>query len=538
MERPISSQFPWSGSHGHPESVGASRRAWLASAGALALAACAVPPGDGIHAQHHVSAANARQRMDWLDRLTWGATSADDELLARRGLARWLSDQLHPESSQLPGAVEDAIQAMTISQRRVEDYAREMDQRRRSLRDLSDPDARQTAQRDLNRDMDVLLRETRQREMLLAVHSSDQLRSVMTWFWLNHFSVYANKSDVRMFAADYVAQAIRRHALGKFRNLLGATQRHPAMLRYLDSDQNTAGHLNENYAREIMELHTLGVGHGYTQADVQVLARVLTGTSVDMSAPETPPPRIKGSHAGEYFRDGLFVFNPARHDDGLKTFLGSPLKRQGLQEIEEALDRLAKHPSTAHFVSMRMAVYLAGDAPPRSMVDRMARTFQESDGDIPMVLTAMFESPEFAATLGHKFRDPMHFVTAGVRLVAESSAVLNPDLALDGVSRLGESLLGHETPEGYSLVSSAWNGPGQMAGRFEVARMFATRGAVMLHPRGTRGGFQPTPDLSQGVYRRSLGALLAPATSRALAGARNAADWNTLLLASPDFMIG
>ncbi len=175
---------------------------------------------------------------------------------------------------------------------------------------------------------------------------------------------------------DYEDQAIRPHALGKFRDLLEATLRHPAMLRYLDNDQNAAGHINENYAREIMELHTMGVGSGYTQKDVQELARILTGVGIRPEARAAEAQARNGSSSTS--ATGLFEFNPNRHDFGDKVFLGHTIKGSGFAEVEQALDILAASPATAHHVSQQLATYFVGDNPPPALVDRMAATFQRS----------------------------------------------------------------------------------------------------------------------------------------------------------------
>jgi uncharacterized protein (DUF1800 family) len=168
------------------------------------------------------------------------------------------------------------------------------------------------------------------------------------------------KADIRAMVGDY-EDVIRSHSLGRFRDLLEATLRHPAMLRYLDNDQNAAGHINENYAREIMELHTMGVGSGYSQKDVQELARILTGVGVRL---RPDPPRMKPEWQSLYLRDGLFEFNPARHDFGTKQ-LGHTIKGAGFAEVEQALDLIARNPATARRLSTRMAIYFMGTIRPR-----------------------------------------------------------------------------------------------------------------------------------------------------------------------------
>ena len=238
--------------------------------------------------------------------------------------------------------------------------------------------------------------EARRRELLRAIYSPAQLKEQMVWFWLNHFSVFEQKANVRWLLGDYSERAIRPHALGHFRDLVMATLEHPAMLQYLDNAQNAAGHINENYARELMELHTLGVDAGYSQHDVQELARVLTGVGIA----GREPPRLKPELRGYYLREGAFEFNPARHDFGPKKLLGKPLTKHGFAEVSEAVELLVHQKACARFISRKLAVYFVGDDPPAALVERMAQTFQDSDGDIAAVLRTLFTSPELAAQAG------------------------------------------------------------------------------------------------------------------------------------------
>ena len=214
------------------------------------------------------------------------------------------------------------IEAMRISKERVAALVVETDAMQRDLKAISDLDQRKAAREAYQKTLNSLADEARQRFVLRALYSPDQLRERMTWFWFNHFNVQANKRDIRAMVGDY-EETIRDHALGRFRDLLEATLRHPAMLRYLDNDQNAKGKINENYAREIMELHSMGVGSGYSQQDVQELARILTGVGVDQK-PDAP--RLKPELQPLYIRAGLFEFNPARHDFGTKHFLGHTIR--------------------------------------------------------------------------------------------------------------------------------------------------------------------------------------------------------------------
>ena len=184
-------------------------------------------------------------------------------------------------------------------------------------------------------------REAATRSLLRDLYSKNQLKEQLTWFWINHFNVSQNKSEIRALVGDYKESAIRPHVLGKFRDLLAATVFHPAMLQYLDNAQNAAAHINENYAREIMELHTMGVGSGYTQKDVQELARILTGVGVNLSGKQ---PNVRLELRGQYRAGNLFEFNPNRHDYGDKILLGVPIKGEGLREVAEAIAILTPSP--------------------------------------------------------------------------------------------------------------------------------------------------------------------------------------------------
>jgi uncharacterized protein (DUF1800 family) len=346
--------------------------------------------------------------------------------------------------------------------------------------------------------------------------------------------VHQYKADVRAMVADYEDKAIRAHALGKFRTLLEATLRHPAMLRYLDNAQNAAAHINENYAREIMELHTMGVGSGYTQEDVQELARILTGVGID-TAPENP--KLKPELEGQLIRENLFEFNPARHDYGDKTFLRHPIKGRGFAEVDEALDILVQHPATAHHIAQRMATYFAADDPPSALVERMTEAFQHSDGDIASVLRAMVDAPDFLAIQKGKFKDPLRFVLSAVRLAYDDKIVLNTNPIQSWLNRMSEGLYNHETPDGYALTSTSWNGPGQLAVRFEIARQIGSGSAGLFRPDTPGATDQPAfPQLQNSLYFSGLRQRLSPTTQSVLSQAVSPQEWNGLFLSSPDFM--
>ena len=249
-----------------------------------------------------------------LNRITWGANSPGAAVFAKLGANGFIEQQLHPPAeSGLPPAAQAQIDAMTISATPVDILADDMDRQVKAANALADPQQKQGALRAHQDAMNRLAREAIIRSLLRNIYSPDQLKEQLTWFWMNHFNVFLGKANIRALIGDYEDRAIRPHVLGHFRDLLAATLHHPAMLMYLDNNQNAAGHINENYAREIMELHTLGVNAGYTQNDVQELARILTGVGV--GGPNNFP-KLKPELHGQYVRDGLFEFNPNRHDYG------------------------------------------------------------------------------------------------------------------------------------------------------------------------------------------------------------------------------
>jgi uncharacterized protein (DUF1800 family) len=306
------------------------------------------------------------------------------------------------------------------------------------------------------------------------------------------------------------------------------------MLRYLDNDQNAANHINENYAREIMELHTMGVGSGYSQKDVQELARILTGVGVDLK-PDAP--KLKPQWQPLYLRAGLFEFNPARHDFGDKQFLGHAIKGSGFPEVEQALDLIAASPATAHHVSEEIAGYFVGDTPPPALVDRMAATFHRSDGDIAAVLRSMIRAPEFQASLGKTFKDPVHYAVSAVRLAYDERVILNADPMIGWLNRMGQGLFAHETPDGYPVSAAAWSGPGQMATRFEIARQIGGGSAGLFKPRNAGATDQPAfPQLQNALFYDGVQQGLSKVTANVLTQARSPQEWNALFLSSPEFM--
>jgi uncharacterized protein (DUF1800 family) len=500
------------------------------------LALAAAPDGGRAGA---LSATLGPADLALIDRVTWGVNTSVASQYIALGRDRWLDDQLHPPpKDRLPAAAQAMINAMPIATKPVAEIAMALAAQSRTANQVGDIEQKKAAQQAYQQAMNDTARYAATRSLLRDLYSPDQLREKMTWFWFNHFNVLQWKSDIRATIGDYEERALRPYALGRFRDLLEATVKHPAMLRYLDNAENASGHINENYAREIMELHTMGVGSGYTQQDVQELARILTGVGVNFQpdapkpagpAPAPPPPG--------YIRAGLFEFNPNRHDTGPKHFLGHAIEGGGFAEVEQALDLLARQPATANHICLQIATYFVADTPPPALVQRMAQTFQRTDGDIASVLAMMFRSPEFNAAPKSKYKDPMQFVLSAVRLAYDDKVVLNPAPIQGWLGRLAQGLYNHETPDGYPMNAAAWSGPGQMAMRFEIARQIGANSAGLFKPPGPDAVDHPAfPQIQNALYFTSLQQTLGAPTRAALDQAVSPQDWNTLYLSSPEFM--
>jgi len=280
----------------------------------------------------------------------------------------------------------------------------------------------------------------------------------------------------------------------------------------------------------------MGVGSGYTQADVQEMARILTGVGISLQPAGTPPPRMRPERQGDYLRSGFFEFNPNRHDYGPKSFLGQPMHARGMAEVQEALDRIVASPATAQFIARKLAVFFIADDPPPALVQRTAQAFTRSRGDIAATVAALLTDPE-AARFGRKFRDPLHYVLAATRLSVDQRVAADVAPVLGWVNRLGQNLYAHETPDGYPQMQSDWASSGQMAARFEVARQIATRSAVLFRADPADALEKPPyPTLSELASVRQRLPQWSQATQAALAQARNPADWNTYFLSAPEMM--
>jgi uncharacterized protein (DUF1800 family) len=333
----------------------------------------------------------------------------------------------------------------------------------------------------MNNPGNVMTSELAEAKILRAIYSQRQFEEVMTDFWINHFNVYLEKGLDRMMLTSYERDVIRPHALGKFEDLLVATAKSPAMLFYLDNwlsvgpnsaqalgippRQGPYGHpqgrpnqgkrpsgLNENYGRELLELHTLSVNGGYSQRDVTEVAKVFTGWTIDKPA------------AG-----GGFKFDPRMHEPGTKIVLGRRVKENGEREGLEVLHRLAASPRTAHFISLKLAERFVSDDPPQALVDRMTKTFLKKKGDIREVLFTLFHSPEFwdDASYRAKVKTPLEFVASAVRA---TGAEVDDALPLTRqLNNMGMPLYGAQPPTGYSMKAETWVSSSALLNRMNFA---------------------------------------------------------------------
>jgi uncharacterized protein (DUF1800 family) len=295
--------------------------------------------------------------------------------------------------------------------------------------------------------------------LVRAVTSERQLQEVMVDFWFNHFNVFAPKGLVRWYVTDYERTVIRPHALGSFPDLLRASARHPAMLFYLDNWTSRHGRLNENYARELLELHTLGVDGGYTQQDVTEVARAFTGWGIER-------PQV----------DGHFVFRPRVHDDGDKLLLGHRLQAGGgQQDGERVIEIVTRHPATARFIATKLVRRFVSDAERPVLVAHVAETYRRTGGDIKSMLRTIFASREFAAVDAEraKIKKPLEFVASAVRALGGTLEPRGGFQLARAASEIGETLYGAQPPTGWPDRAEAWVSAGTLLARMNFALALA-----------------------------------------------------------------
>jgi uncharacterized protein (DUF1800 family) len=332
-----------------------------------------------------------------------------------------------------------------------------------------------------------IIAELQASRILRAVYSERQLQEVMVDFWTNHFNVFAGKGADRWLLPAYDRDTIRPHALGKFSALLQATAQSPAMLFYLDNFQSVSPNtmqrlrapqqqrrgINENYARELMELHTLGVDGGYTQKDVQEVARCFTGWTIFQPRGGGAAVNAMMGEAGRR-NAGTFFFNSRAHDDGEKIVLGQKIPAGGgMKDGLTVLDILARHPSTAKFIATKLVRHFVADNPPPALVDRVAKTFTKTNGDIRETLKAIFFSDEFNSTEAYraKIKRPFELVISAIRtLGADTNGGPGTHQWL---ARMGEPLYGFQTPNGYSDTADSWVNTGGLLERMNFGLALA-----------------------------------------------------------------
>jgi uncharacterized protein (DUF1800 family) len=489
-----------------------------------------------------------------LNRLAFGARPGDAEKVRAMGVDRWIALQLTPDrigdeaAEQLTGHYE-TLNASTTDL--IETYRQVQQARRREQMQLradgdttaSKRDARRDALaadpqlRDLARRAQRIVGDVQSAKLARAVVSERQLDEVMVDFWENHFSVYSGKGQTRLFLASYDRDVIRPHALGKFRDLLGAVAKSPAMLFFLDNWQSAADSthptlatargaqrrfgvvrrpaqpqrrargLNENYARELMELHTLGVDGGYSQKDVIEVARALTGWTMNP-------------------REGAFVFRPEIHDAGTKVVLGHTLVAgRGIEDGEEVLDIVARHPSTARFITTKLVRHFVSDSAPSALVSRCAGVFTKTDGDIRETMRCVVTSPEFFSRAAYraKVKTPFEVVASALRAMNAQPDTTPRTAQL--VARLGQPIFGRQTPDGWPDRGDAWMNTGSIlnrinfglavaAGRVPGASLASWPAAASLRTAGRE-------EQVDGVIKAILGGQSSPETRSILLSGEN-----------------
>ena len=415
-----------------------------------------------------------------LSRATFGPRPRDRERVARIGVAAFLEEQLHPERLD-DGAATQRLEAYPVLRRDSRSLVRELVEMRQMKKE--------GAASGMVRPGLDFVGQLAAAKVVRATLSERQLQEVMADFWFNHFNVFAGKETEAALVPEYDA-LIRANALGSFPELLAATAHSAAMLVYLDNwrSQVRAG-INENYARELLELHTLGVEGGYSQADIVEVARCFTGWTI-------VKPR----------EDPSFVFRPRMHDFGAKRVLGHVLPAGGGErDGDEVLRLLAEHPSTARFIAGKLVRRFVSDDPPETLVTRVAATYARTGGDIRSMLRTIFEAPEMWSrkALKAKVRSPLEHVAASVR--ALDASVADPQALVRAIGRIGEPLYAAQPPTGYGDTAQSWLASGALLARIDFGLQLANGQlpGVKIDLRGLGDG---DPEVLVANVARQLGA--------------------------------
>ena len=426
-----------------------------------------------------------QQIVQALNRLTFGPRPGDVQKVRVVGLDKWIDRQLHPEKIS-DAAIEQFVAKYPAINQDQNDLLRKYADQQRQRREVRRADStpmmsgqdsmmarQQLAQRfNLTRQVVTQLQSSR---VARAVASERQLQEMMTDFWENHFNIYAQKGGPEpYYLTDFDQNVIRPRALGKFRDLLEAVAKSPAMLFYLDNARSMADStrptlarrqqqqrqrpgLNENYGRELLELHTLGVDGGYTQQDVINVARAFTGWTIK------PPAQ-----------GGGFIFRPGVHDAGEKIVLGHKLRAgRGMEDAQDVLDILARNPSTARFISFKLARRFVSDSPSKALVDHAAQVYLKTNGDIREVVRAIITSPEFFSRQAFraKVKSPFEVVVSAMRAL-NASPDSSPRSA-QVIAFLGQPIFGHQAPNGWPETGEAWMNTGAILNRINFGMAVA-----------------------------------------------------------------
>ena len=406
---------------------------------------------------------NERQRAQHaLNRLAFGARPGDVDRVLEIGVDKWIQQQLHPESisDRVIESRLDRFETLGMSDAQLlTKYYMPVIEARKAKKNAAGEGAGAPQGPDIPFDQRParVVAELNAQRILRAVDSERQLNEVMVDFWMNHFNVFVGKGLDRVLLTSYERDTIRPHIWGKFEDLLMATAKSPAMLFYLDNARSHAGGINENYAREIMELHTLGVDAGYSQKDVTELARVLTGWSIER--PE---------------QGGGFRFRPFLHDRQPKSVLGIRFgSGGGIEEGEKMIHVLAHSPATARHIALQLCQRLVSDDPPKALVDRVAKRFTATDGDLRETVNAIIDSREFWDVQNYraKVKSPFEYAVSAIRAVG--ARVDNPIPLARELQKMGEPLYGSQPPTGYSDKAEAWENAGALMNRLNFALALA-----------------------------------------------------------------
>lgn len=416
-----------------------------------------------------------------LNRIGFGPRPGDIQRIQKIGIDQYLDGQLHPEGID-DHAIEPKLASIPSIGMDTDELIRNYPAPQQVSRQLRISPTDNRNNQELRRRIQAyyeenglhppqkLLEDLVAQKIIRAVHSERQLQEVMTDFWFNHFNVFWPKGSDRWLITDFEMNAIRPNALGKFKDLLMATAKSPAMLFYLDNFLSSSPSamipravkrhpgINENYARELMELHTMGVDGGYTQHDVQEVARAFTGWSIDR-------PR-QGGH---------FIFRPRIHDNGEKAVLGHKIHGNGIRDGEIVIEILANQRSTARFISTKLVRRFVSDDPPAALVDRVAAVYNKTDGDIREMLRTIFTSPEFYSpeALQAKTKTPFEFVVSAIRELDGTTDGSRPLMQM--ISRMGQPLYQYQAPTGFPDHGDYWMSNGAILERLNFATALAAK---------------------------------------------------------------